>query len=145
MTNMSDQTLRQLDALNSWLSDVYGEETGFSTLLIAAGFSEAEIERIKRGYLSEFLQAVIDLLAGYRDLRSEHFDILMVQHYGLIDGKPQDLYQMGSSRGVCGERMRQLVNKRLILFQDSGRQAKFREDFAAIGRRLLGNERGSQA
>ena len=144
MTNANDQTLRQLDALNSWLSDVYSEGMDFSTLLSTAGFSGSEIEHIKRVHLREFLQAVIALLATYRDLHNEHRDILMVQHYGLIDGKPQDLYQMGSRYGVCGERMRQLVHKRLVLFQASDRQSQLQADFAVIGRRLLDDESDSK-
>ena len=144
MPNISDNTLHQLDALNNWLGDVYGEGTRFNTLLLDAGFSEAEIEQIKREHLSEFLQAVIDVMAGYTDLSSEECNRLMLQHYGLIDGKPLDFYAIGHSVGVSGERIRQLVNKRLGLYRDPKRQAKFRYDFAAIGRRLLANESSSQ-
>ena len=54
MPNLSDNTLHQLDALNNWLGDVYGEGAGFGTLLLDTGFSEAEIEQIKREHLSEF-------------------------------------------------------------------------------------------
>ena len=145
MQNISDHTLRQLDALNNWLGDIYGEGTHFSTLLINAGFSNAEIEQIKLEHLNEFLHAVIDLLAGYRDLRNEHFDNLMVQHYGLSDGKPQDIYSIGANVGVCGERIRQLIKQRLVLFQDPERQEKFQEAFTMIGRRLLDNKSTSQA
>jgi len=149
MRNFSEDTLRQLDALNNWLSDVYGEEARFSTLLIEAGFSEVEIEQIKREHLSEFLQAVIDLMAEYTDDQSGEGRNrltmqLMVQCYGLIDGKPQDRYVIGHSVGVCGERIRQLVNRRLRLYRDPKQQAKFQDDFAAIGRRLLDNESSGQ-
>jgi len=144
MPNISDNTLHQLDALNNWLGAVYGEGTAFGTLLLDAGFSEAEIEQIKREHLSEFLQAVIDLMAGYIDLSSEGRNRLMVQHYGLIDGKPLALHAIGDSVGVNEERIRQLVNKRLDLYRDPKRQAKFQYDFAAIGRRLLDNESSSQ-
>jgi len=137
MTNTSDQTLRQLDALNSWLSDVYGEDTSVSTLLNTAGFSEVEIDQLKQEHLVALLQAVLDLLETYADLPNESRNELMVLHYGLSDGKPQNLYHMGSSRGVCGERMRQLVNQRLNLYHDPDRQAQLHVDFAAIVRRLL--------
>lgn len=145
MPNISDNTLRRLDALNNWLNDVYGEETRFSTLLIDTGFSEAEIEQIKREHLGEFLQAVMDLMASYTDLSSEGRNMLMVLHYGLMDGKPQTLETIGDSVGVNEERIRQLVNKRMGLYRDPKRQAKFQYDFAAIGRRLLDNERSDQA
>lgn len=144
MPTISDNTLRQLDALNNWLGDVYSEETSFGTLLLDAEFSEAEIEQIKQKYLSEFLQAVVDLMAGYTDMPDARGHPLMVQHYGLIDGKPQDFYVIGHSVGVAGERIRQLVTRRLNVYRDPKRQAKFRDDFAAIGRRLLNNESSSQ-
>ncbi len=139
MPNISDNTPHQLDALNNWLGDVYGEGTNFGTLLLDSGFSEAEIEQIKREHLSELLQAVIDLMASYTDLSRERSTMLMVQHYGLIDGKPVALEELGHSAGVARERIRQLVTKRLNLYRDPKRQAIFQQDFAAIGRRLLGN------
>lgn len=144
MPSINDNTLWQLDALNNWLGDVYGEGKNFRTLLIDAGFSETEIEQIKLEHLPAFLQAVIDLLASYRDLRHEDFDRLMVQHYGLVDGEPQNFHTIGHSMGVSGTRIRQLVDKRMVLFHDPRRQAKFQHDFAAIGRRLLDNESSSQ-
>jgi DNA-directed RNA polymerase sigma subunit (sigma70/sigma32) len=144
MPNISDNTLHQLDALNNWLAAVYGEGTAFGTLLLDAGFSEAEIEHIKREHLSEFLQAVIDLLASYNDFSNDARYKVMLQHYGLIDGKPLDFWVIGHSYGVAGERIRQLVNRRLDLYRDPKRQAKFQYDFAAIGRRLLDNESSSQ-
>jgi DNA-directed RNA polymerase sigma subunit (sigma70/sigma32) len=144
MPNITDDTLHQFDALNHWLSDVYGEEKGFSTLVLEADFSEAEIELIKREHLSEFLQAVIDLLASYNDFSNNARYNVMLEHYGLIDGKPLDFYVIGHRYGVAGERIRQLVNRRLDLYRDSKRQAAFRHDLTAIVRRLLDNESRSQ-
>jgi hypothetical protein len=144
MPNITDDTLHQFDALNNWLGDVYGEGKGFSTLLLDAGFSEAEIELIKREHLSEFLQAVIDLLASYNDFSNDARYQVMLQHYGLIDGKPLDFWVIGHSYGVAGERIRQLVNRRLELYRDPKRQAEFQHDFTAIGQRLLDYESGSQ-
>jgi DNA-directed RNA polymerase sigma subunit (sigma70/sigma32) len=137
MHKLSDNTLRQMDAFNKWLNDIYDEETSFSTLLTHIGFSEAEIEELKQERLSEFLQAVLDLLAGYTDLSSPGRNILMVLHYGLIDGKPNSFATIGGTVGVSPERIRQLVNKRMNLYCDPKRQAKFQNDFAAIGWRLL--------
>ena len=140
MPNINNQTLHQLDALNNWLDDVYGEETNLTSLLIDADFSEAEIARIQHNYLAEFLQAVMDLLASYVDLPSEGRNNLMIQHYGLNDGEPQGFYKMGAAIGLCGERMRQLVNQRLNLYHDPNRQEALHSDLAAIGRQLLDNE-----
>ena len=149
MPEFRDNTPGKLDALNNWLGDVYGEETSFATLLIDGGFSALEIEYIKQDHLSEFLQMVLDLMAEYTDDRfSEGRNRgtmqLMMQCYGLIDGKPQDRYAIGQSVGVCGERIRQLVNQRMSLYHEPTRQAKFHDEFIAIGQRLLDNEKSSQ-
>ena len=144
MPSISDNTLHQFDALNNWLGDIYGKGTSFGTLLLDAGFRDTEIEQIKREYLSEFLQAVIDLLASYNDFSNNARYQVMLQHYGLIDGKPLAFHVIGNSVGVPGERIRQLVNRRLDLYRDPKRQAIFRYDFAGIGRRLLDNESNSQ-
>ena len=141
MTKISENLLRQLDALNHWLGDVYGEETNFSRLLIDSGFSEAEIEQIKQKYLHEFLLAVINLM----DCSTDQRKMIMVQHYGLIDGKPQGFYALGNSAGVCGERIRQLVTRRLNVYRDPKRQETFQNDFASIGRQLLNNEGNNQS
>ena len=149
MPDFGEDALGQLDALNNWLNDVYGEKSRFSTLLMEAGFSEVAIEQIKQDHLSDFLQAVIDLMAEYTDDRSSEgcnrgTMQLMVQCYGLKDGKPQDRYAIGHTVGVCGERVRQLVNRRLSLYREPTRQAKFQDDFAAIGWRLLDKENDCQ-
>ena len=144
MPNISDDTLHQFDALNHWLGDVYGEGTGFDTLLLDAGFSEVEIEQIKREHLSEFLQAVLNLLASYNDLSSEARKRIMLQRYGLIDGKPLTLSVLEKNEGIAKERIHQLVNKRLNLYRDPQRQAQLQSDFSAIGRRLLDNGSSSQ-
>lgn len=144
MANITEHTLRQYDALNNWLGDIYGEGIGFTTLLLDADFSDAETELIKREHLSEFMQAVIDLLASYNDFSNDPRYGVMLMHYGLIDGKPRDFREIGNTYGLAGERIRQLCNRRLDLYRDPGRQAEFRQDFAAIGRRILDNECSSQ-
>ena len=144
MPNINNHMRRQLDALNNWLGDVYGKGTSFSTLLINAGLCEVEIEYIKQEHLSEFLQAVTDMMASYTDLPNDQRNMLMVQHYGLIDGKPVTLEALGAKVGVCRERIRQLVNKRLELYRHPERRAKFQNDFATIGWQLLHNENRSQ-
>lgn len=144
MLSVNDRTLNQFNALNKWLSDVYGEGTHFGALLIDSGFNDTEIEQIKQEHLSEFLQAVLNLLESYHDLSREERNMLMLQHYGLIDGKPQNLYAMGAKLGVCGERVRQLVHQRLNLYKNPKRQLKLRSDFATIGRRLLSSKTNSE-
>ena len=141
MHDISDETIRRLDAFNAWLKDVYNKKTSFNTLLIDAGFSEAQIEQLTHEHLSEFLQAILDLMDGYATQDSKQRDtIVMVQHYGLTDGKPQDFYAMAPNFGVCGSRMRQLTMMGLKLYRDPRWGAKYQNDIAFIARRLLGNE-----
>ena len=145
MPSITEGTLRQIDALNNWLGDVFGEETDFSTILINAGFIDSEIERLKQAYLSDFLQAVQNLLDGYTNTSIEvRNQKVMVQHYGLVDGSPQNFYIIGNSVGVCGERIRQLVTMRLNFYRDPIQQAKFTDDLISIGRRILDNEGNNQ-
>src|SRR4051812_27509356 len=109
MPNFSDVTLRRFDALNRWLADVYGKGTDFDKLLFDEGYNEAEIEQIKRDHLTEFLQAILDLLDTYGDSNTEKRSrFVIVQHYGLSDGNPLDFHTVGNSVGVAGERIRQL-------------------------------------
>ncbi len=141
MSNVSESMLRRLDAFNNWLGDVFGEETNFSTLLSDADFSDVEVEQLKSHHLSAFLQAVMDLLAGYAEYTSEQRDNWLVQqYYGLVDGNPQSLEMLGANAGVARERIWQLVNRNLNLYHDPDRQAKFHEDFAAIGHWLINVE-----
>lgn len=137
MSNISDNTLHRLDALNKWLGDVYDEETDFSTLLIDAGFNKAEIEEIKQKHLSEFLQAIIDLLDSDDLSIAKRNTVAVVRHYGLIDGNPENFYAIGSSVGVCGERIKQLTHQGLGLYREPKQQTNLRDGFATIGRRLL--------
>ena len=135
MSNINDTTLRQFDALNNWLGDVYGEETNYSTLLIDAGFSQAEIEQIKQAHLGEFLQAVMDVMAEYPI--DERCKYVTLHHYGFINGKPQDFYEIGQNVGVCGERIRQIVSQAARKYRKPEQQAIVRADFVAIARQLL--------
>jgi len=132
-------TSRQLEAFNHWLHDAYDRETSFSTLLIEAGFHGVEVEQIMQEHLRAFLGAVLELMDSYDDL-SLGRNICMVRHYGLDGDEPEGFYPMGSRFGVCGERMRQLVTKRLNLYRNPQRQAIFQNDIAEIGRQLLDSE-----
>lgn len=135
MLTINDKTLRQFDALNKWLNDVYDKEACFSTLLAESSFTEGKINHIKQVHLSEFLQMVIDLIPNYTiDIRSEK---VMLRHYGLIDGKPETLSAIGHSVGVCRERIRQLVSKQMDFYRIPEQQVKFQRDFASIAQQLM--------
>jgi len=130
---MSDNTLSQLDALNNWLGDIYGDDVDFSTLLKVANFSEESIEQLKQVHLTEFLQSIIDLLDNYNNLFGKYRETLVMQrYYGLADGNSQDFYFIGSTLGVCGERIRQLFHMGLVFYSDPDRQAKFHSDFVSF-------------
>ncbi|MEM9952872.1 MAG: hypothetical protein AAF846_14790 [Chloroflexota bacterium] len=134
-----NQTLRQLDAFNNWLNDTHGSGTNLDTLLYDIDFSDKEIDHLKQRHLSEILQSILNLLDSYPDLRYE-LNAIMVQHYGLRDGIPQDFYAIAPQYGVCGERIKQLVHMRLVLYREPLRQLQFKNDLAEILSALLRNE-----
>lgn len=137
MPNLSDKSLRRLTALNQWLGDVYGPQSQLITLLADAGLNDAQIEQIKQQHLEQFLQAVLDVLDSYTDLPNPEFNVLMVQYYGLADGKLQAIKSIADSLGVSTTRVRKLVEKRLDFYRDPNRQAQLRDDLAIIARWLL--------
>lgn len=144
MGTVSDDALRQLNAINEWLADVYGEGTRLSVLLSEAGISETETETIKVKYLASFLQAVVSLIVdstGNHD--GERRNSVMVRHYGLLDGKPETLQSIGDSLELSRERIRQLVQKRIRLYKNTKRKEQFKTDVAAVARGLLdeGNDK----
>jgi DNA-directed RNA polymerase sigma subunit (sigma70/sigma32) len=145
MDNISDDMLRRLDAFNAWLKDVYNKKTSFSALLIDAGFSEAQIEQLIHEHLSEFLKAILDLMDGYATAHhKERNNVVIVKHYGLADGKPQDFYAIAPNFGVCGERIRQLTMMGLNLYRAPTWRAKYQDDITAIARRLLADKSSNQ-
>ena len=140
MATVSDETLSQLNAINSWLSDVFGKDTRLSALLNEAGLSEAEAEAIKTKYLANFLQSVVSLIANNTaNHDGERRNSVMVRHYGLLGGKPETLQSIGDSLELSRERIRQLVQKRVRLYSSAKRKEQFKIDVAAIARELLGN------
>lgn len=141
MATVSDETLRQLNAINGWLGDVFGKDTRLSGLLNDAGLNEAEAEAIKTKHLARFLQAVVNLIAANTaNHDGERRNSVMVRHYGLIDGKPETLQSIGDSLELSRERIRQLVEKRIRLYSSAKRKEQFKADVAAIARELLGND-----
>lgn len=132
-------TLRQLDALNIWLGDVFGEGTRFSGLLTETGFTDAEINTIKSNYLTDFIQGVVDLVANSNH-GSERRNRVMVRRYGLLDGNPETLQSIGTSMELSRERIRQLVQKHIRFYSSSKRQEQFKADITSIARRLLDGE-----
>jgi DNA-directed RNA polymerase sigma subunit (sigma70/sigma32) len=144
MGTASDDALRQLNAINEWLGDVYGEGTRLSTLLGEASLSTSDAEEIKADHLASFLQAVVNLIVdttGNHD--GERRNNVMVRHYGLLDGKPETLQSIGDSLELSRERIRQLIQKRIRLYKNAKRKEQFKTDVAAIARGLLhgGNDK----
>lgn len=141
MIGVNDEVLRQLNAINNWLGDVFGKDTRLSALLIEAGLSEAEAELIKIKYLVRFLQAVVSLIANNTASHDgERRNSIMVRHYGLIDGKPETLQSIGDSLELSRERIRQLVQKRIRIYRSAKQKEQFKADIASIARRLLAQE-----
>lgn len=138
MATVSDDTLRQLNAINEWLGDVFGKDTRLSTLLSEAGLSEDEAQAIKTNLLASFIQAVVDLIVNNTaNHDGERRNSIMVRHYGLLDGKPETLQSIGDSLELSRERIRQLVQKRVRLYSYPKRKEQFKVDVVAIARNLL--------
>jgi DNA-directed RNA polymerase sigma subunit (sigma70/sigma32) len=141
MTAVSNKTLRQLDALNSWLKDVFGEDIRLSMLLTEAGLTEADSETVKSKHLAAFIQAVVNLIANNTaNHDGERRNSVMVRHYGLLDGKPETLQSIGDTLELSRERIRQLVQKRVRLYSNAKHKEQFKADIAGIARWLLNNE-----
>ncbi len=138
MGTVSDDTLRQLDAINKWLGDVFDKGMRLSTLLSEAGMSEDEAQEIKMKHLASFIQAVVDLIVNNTaNHDGERRNSVMVRHYGLLDGKPETLQSVGDSLELSRERIRQLVQKRVRLYSYPKRKEQFKVDVATIARELL--------
>jgi DNA-directed RNA polymerase sigma subunit (sigma70/sigma32) len=140
MSNDSEATRNQLEAFNKWLNDVYGEGTRLDTLLEDAGFTEIEIEAIMQKHKSNTLDAFNKLLESYNGSSVRERNILMVLHYGLSDGNPLDFYEISPDFGVCGSRIRQLVNIRINFYRNPQRQEQLKRDMASIAWQLLNEE-----
>jgi N-methylhydantoinase B/oxoprolinase/acetone carboxylase alpha subunit len=141
MEIVHNDTLRELDAINEWLGDVFGEGTRLSTLLNEAGLSEDEAQEIKTKHLASFIQAVVDLIVNNTaNHDGERRNSIMVRHYGLLDGKPETLQSIGDSLELSRERIRQLVQKRVRLYSNTKRKEQFKADIASIARRLLDDD-----
>ncbi|NUQ05084.1 MAG: hypothetical protein HUU31_14460 [Anaerolineae bacterium] len=130
--------LSQLNALNEWLEDVFGEDTRFSTILSEGGISEADILLIKQQHLAEFLQQAVDCIVETVDKHDgERRNDVMVRHYGLLTGKPETLQAIGDSLNLSRERIRQLVKKRTQVYRYPKRKQQFRESVVVIGKTIL--------
>lgn len=139
---MADANPNQLNAINVWLGDVFGKDVQLSSLLHEADLTEAEIEQLNAHHLAAFLQAMVNLIVNTTDRHPDQQpDVrgneVMLRHYGLQNGNPEDFYAIGSSVGVGGERIRQLTNMRLEVFRDSECKAKFKQDLIAIAHAML--------
>lgn len=141
MPNISQNTLKLLIALNKWLSNVFGEDTLLSTLLIEADLSEIEIERIKTNHLHDFLIGVAEKIETTTDRHDgNRRNAVVVRYYGLKDGQKETLQSIGDSLGLSRERIRQLVKKRIRLYQGAKRKELFKADLAIIAHEILNKD-----
>jgi hypothetical protein len=141
---MTDANLNQLNAINVWLGDVFGKDVQLSNILQEADLTEAEIEQLNAHHLAAFLQAMVNLISNtinpkFSEQRNEltRGNVLMVRHYGLQNGNPEDFYTIGPSAGVSGNRIRQLVGRRLDIFQDPEYKPTFKQNLIAIAHAML--------
>lgn len=138
MAKITNDVLSQLNTLNEWLKDVFGEDTRLSTILSEGGISEADILLIKQQYLAEFLQQVVKCIVETVDKHDgERRNDVMVRHYGLLTGKPETLQAIADSLILSRERIRQLVKKRTQIYRYPKRKQQFRESIIAIGKTII--------
>lgn len=138
MSTPTNTTLRQLNTLNQWLEDVFGEEIRLSHLLNQAGLTETEINDIKTKHLSDFIELVLNWIIN-NTIRhdGERRNNMMIRHYGLIDGNPETLQSIGENLGLSRERIRQLVKKRLQFYKNTKNKEIFKVEIASIAKSLL--------
>lgn len=135
---MGDDTLQQLNAINKWLDDVFGDGTRLSVLLREVGLSEGEIEHIKAYHLAGFLQAIVNQIVEMTEHHDgERRNSVMVRYYGLLNGKPETLHSIGDSLQLSRERIRQLIQKRIRLYRNAKRKVHLKMEIAALARRFL--------
>jgi DNA-directed RNA polymerase sigma subunit (sigma70/sigma32) len=138
MPAVNPETLRLLNAINGWLSDVFGDGARLSDLLYKAGLSETEIEQIKTDYLTIYIQSVLNLIAATTDKHDgERRNAVMMRYYGLMNGERESLQAIGESLQLSRERMRQLLKKRLQLYRHPKRKEKFLAELGKLAREML--------
>jgi DNA-directed RNA polymerase sigma subunit (sigma70/sigma32) len=135
---MDQDTLALLTAFNTWLTDVYGKEMRLSTLLRESGISEEDLECIKTRHLTSFMQSILNLIINNVEKHDgERRNSVMVRYYGLETGKPETLQNIGDSLGLSRERIRQLVQKRIVFYKIALRKAAFKADLTMLVRNLM--------
>ncbi|KAI9129428.1 RNA polymerase sigma factor RpoD/SigA [Acaryochloris sp. CCMEE 5410] len=72
-------------------------------------------------YLEQLLQT--EEVSGYLAMLNERERLIIIQRYGLDDGKPKTLNEIGQQLGVSQERIRQIVNKAIKKLQKNSDQA----------------------
>jgi hypothetical protein len=138
METVSETTRQKLDALNKWLSAVFGEGQDLSHLLSQNGLSEADVTRLKNSSLTDFLESVLDIVESRTENQTGHLrNSLMIRLFGLRTGQPEDRYAIGHSVGVNGERIRQLVNRRLEFYKDPQRKEALELEIVQLAKQLL--------
>ncbi|WP_316964663.1 sigma-70 family RNA polymerase sigma factor [Acaryochloris sp. CCMEE 5410] len=72
-------------------------------------------------YLEQLLQT--EEVSGYLSMLNERERLIVIQRYGLDDGEPKTLDEIGQQLGVSRERIRQIVNKAIKKLQKNSDQA----------------------
>jgi DNA-directed RNA polymerase sigma subunit (sigma70/sigma32) len=144
MPTAKSETLRQLDAINDWLQDIFGKGMRLSKLLAKAGLSESQIENIKTHHLTEFIQSVLNLIVELDESDESRQVPMMQRFYGLINGTPETLQTIGDSVGLSRERVRQLIKKPIQRYRHPKRKERLIAGLVKLAQDLLNNRNLNQ-
>jgi hypothetical protein len=142
MSAISETTLRKLNTLNKWLSDVFGEGHDLNHLLSQDGLSETDITHLTISYLTEYIASIIKMIESIIDNQVEEarntllIDLVM-RRYGLRTGQPENYSVISNSVGVAGERCRLLVDRRLQFYKDPKRKEILTLEMVKLAKQML--------
>ncbi|MTJ08500.1 sigma factor-like helix-turn-helix DNA-binding protein [Anabaena sp. UHCC 0204] len=101
--------------LNNVLTEIYGNETRLSYLLINIGFNNQQVEYLRKHHLSQIVQICIQhLQQKILTFQDGERAYKIISRYYSLDGKPKETLQsLGDQLSISRERVRQLKEKTL--------------------------------
>lgn len=131
-------TLFKYNALNYWLQDVFVQKMPLVSLLKRGGLSDEQITKLQEEHLTPYIEsalAYVQTLNDGHDGARRHE--AMVRYYGLVNGRHETLQKIADDYGLTRERIRQIKDKRLLLFKNDEYKAKVEEKLAALALEFL--------
>lgn len=133
------KALGQLNGLNKLLEAIYEKPVTLDDLLTRVGLANDVITIIKNEHLSELIskitESLIDLNTASGRQKGQHQ--MIIRSYGLLSGIEESRFKIAQDYGVCGERIKQLRERRIRDYQDKDWQQNFEEDLYKITLKYL--------